>query len=91
MRKGGSTRTGLEPDAYARECLARQQSRRSRAAKTNHRLYHGTGGKGFVFPNKTRTGPFNPGTLTLHTTKAWNTNGLTPIGLHDAATATPPT
>jgi integrase len=49
----------------------------------SHRLRQGTGGNGFVFPNKSRTGPFNPGTLTLHTTKAWNTNGLMPIGLHE--------
>jgi integrase len=49
----------------------------------SHRLRQGTGGNGFVFPNTTHTGPFNPGTLTLHTTKAWNTNGLAPIGLHE--------
>jgi integrase len=49
----------------------------------NHRLRQGTGGHGFAFPNKTRTGPFNPGTLTLHTNKAWPAAGLTPIGLHE--------
>jgi integrase len=49
----------------------------------NHRLQQGNGGQGFVFPNKRGSKPFNPGTLTLHTTKAWATAGLTPIGLHE--------
>jgi len=49
----------------------------------NHRLHQGTGGRGFAFPNKPGTKPFNPGTLKLHTKKAWDKNGLTPIGLHE--------
>jgi integrase len=49
----------------------------------NHRLHQGTGGQGFVFPNKHGTKPFNPGTLTLHTKNAWAHAGLTPIGLHE--------
>jgi integrase len=49
----------------------------------NHRLSKGTGGRGFVFPNKRGNKPFNPGTLTLHTKKAWPTAGVTPIGLHE--------
>jgi len=48
-----------------------------------HRLQQGSGGRGFVFPNKPGTGPFNPGTLKLHTSKAWGEAGLTPIGLHE--------
>ena len=49
----------------------------------NHRLQQGKGGQGFVFPNKTGTKPFNPGTLKLHTKDAWTTAKLTPIGLHE--------
>jgi integrase len=48
-----------------------------------HRLHQGTGGHGFAFPNTRRTGPFNPGTLKLHTTRAWAAAGLMPIGLHE--------
>jgi integrase len=49
----------------------------------NHRLQQGRGGRGFVFPNKRDSNPFNPGTLTLHTKKAWAKAGLTPIRLHE--------
>jgi integrase len=49
----------------------------------NHRLQQGHGGRGFVFPNKRGSKPFNPGTLTLHTKKAWAAADLTPIGLHE--------
>jgi integrase len=49
----------------------------------NHRLHQGSGGQGFVFPNKRGSRPFNPGTLTLHTENAWGGAGLTPIGLHE--------
>ena len=49
----------------------------------NHRLQQGTGGQGFVFPNPNADKPFNPGTLKLHTTKAWAAARLTPIGLHE--------
>jgi integrase len=49
----------------------------------HHRLQQGTGAQGFVFPNPDGTKPFNPGTLKLHTTKAWKVSGLTPIGLHE--------
>jgi integrase len=50
----------------------------------NHRLQQGTGGKGFVFPSdRTPNKPFNPSTLRLHTSKAWKTAGLNPIGLHE--------
>jgi integrase len=49
----------------------------------NHRLQQGKGGRGFIFPNKRGSTPFNPGTLTLHTKKAWQAAGLTPIGLHE--------
>jgi integrase len=49
----------------------------------NHRLQQGRGGRGFVFPNKRGSKPFNPGTLTLHTRKAWAAAGLAPIGLHE--------
>ena len=49
----------------------------------NHRLKQGTGSRGFVFPNTRGNGPFNPGTLALHTKKAWPAAGLTPIGLHE--------
>jgi integrase len=48
-----------------------------------HRLQQGTGGQGFVFPNQPGSKPFNPGTLKLHTEKAWADAGLTPIGLHE--------
>jgi integrase len=36
-----------------------------------------------VFPNGRGSKPFNPGTLTLHTKKAWAAAGLTAIGLHE--------
>jgi integrase len=49
----------------------------------NHRLQQGKGGRGFVFPNKNGTGPFNPGTVKLHTNTAWTAAGLQPIGLHE--------
>jgi integrase len=49
----------------------------------NHRLQQGKGGRGFVFPNKRGNKPFNPGTLALHTQKAWPAAGVTPIGLHE--------
>ena len=50
----------------------------------NHKLQQGKSGQqGFVFPNKRGTKPFNPGTLKLHTSKAWNDHGLTPISLHE--------
>ena len=49
----------------------------------NHRLHQGKGGRGFVFPNKRGSKPFNPGTLALHTKKAWPAAGVTPIGLHE--------
>jgi integrase len=49
----------------------------------SHRLQHGKGGQGFAFPNKNGNRPFNPGTLTLHTTKAWAAAKLIPIGLHE--------
>jgi integrase len=49
----------------------------------NHRLQQGNGGRGFIFPSKRGSTPFNPGTLTLHTKKAWQAAGLTPIGLHE--------
>jgi integrase len=49
----------------------------------NHRLQQGTGGRGFVFPNQRGSKPFNPGTLSLHTNKAWKKAGLTAIGLHE--------
>jgi len=48
-----------------------------------HRLHQGTGGTGFAFPNKDGNKPFNPGTLKLHTTKAWNALNLNPIGIHE--------
>jgi integrase len=48
-----------------------------------HHLQQGHRGQGFVFPNKPGTRPFNPGTLKLHTSKAWADAGLTPIGLHE--------
>jgi integrase len=49
-----------------------------------HRLVQGTGGNGFVFPsNRTPHKPFNPSTLRLHTRKAWTTQGVAPIGLHE--------
>src|SRR5205823_3654921 len=49
----------------------------------NHRLQQGKGSRGFAFPNKRGSKPFNPGTLTLHIKKAWAEPGLTPIGLHE--------
>ena len=49
----------------------------------NHRLRQGKGGQGFAFPNQTNTGPFNPGTITLHAKTAWAAADLTPIGLHE--------
>jgi integrase len=50
----------------------------------SHRLRQGPGGAGFLFPNARGSGPFNPGTLALHTKKAWGAeSGLTPIGLHE--------
>jgi integrase len=49
----------------------------------NHRLQQGTGGRGFVFPNNRGSKPFNPGTLSLHTSKAWEEAGLAAIGLHE--------
>ena len=49
----------------------------------SHRLQQGNGGQGFVFPNKNGNAPFNPGTLKLHTAKAWSNAGLAPIGLHE--------
>jgi integrase len=49
----------------------------------NHRLRQGRGGQGFVFPNQRGDRPFNPGTLKLHTRKAWAADGLAPIGLHE--------
>ena len=55
----------------------------------NHRLQQGRGGRGFVFPNKQGNRPFNPGTLKLHTTKAWTVAGLAPIGLHECRHSTP--
>ena len=48
-----------------------------------HRLHQGKGGHGFAFPNKNGNKPFNPGTLKLHTNKAWADAQLTPIGLHE--------
>jgi integrase len=51
---------------------------------TRHRLQQGTGGQGFVFPStRNPDKPFNPSSLNLHTKKAWNAAGLTPIGLHE--------
>ena len=49
----------------------------------NHRLQQGTGGNGFVFPSTARPSRSTPARLKLHTTKAWTTAGLTPIGLHE--------
>jgi integrase len=49
----------------------------------NHRLRQGRGGQGFVFANDRGDKPFNPGTLKLHTDKAWAAAGVTPIGLHE--------
>jgi integrase len=50
----------------------------------NHRLQQGTGGRGFVFPSdRDPNKPFNPSTLGLHTSTAWEKIGLTPIGLHE--------
>jgi integrase len=49
----------------------------------NHRLQQGAG-TGFVFPSdRDRGKPFNPSTVALHTNKAWQGQGLTPIGLHE--------
>ena len=53
------------------------------ASASHHRLRQGTGGRGFVFPNKRGGTPFNPGTLTPRTTKAWKDAGLNPIGPHE--------
>jgi integrase len=50
----------------------------------SHRLQQGNGGKGFVFPStRNPNKPFNPSSLKLHTKKAWQDAGLTPIGLHE--------
>ena len=49
----------------------------------SHKLQQANSAHGFVFPNRNGDKPFNPGTLKLHTSKAWNGNGLTPIGLHE--------
>jgi integrase len=57
----------------------------------NHRLQQGTGGRGFVFPNNRGGKPFNPGTLSPHTTKAWNEAALVPIGLHECRHSYAPT
>jgi integrase len=68
---------------------SRAGSRRVPISKTlrrellNHRLHQGRGEHGFVFSNKRGDKPFNPGTLKLHTDKAWANAGLTPLGLHD--------
>ena len=49
----------------------------------NHRLRQGSGGRGFVFPNRNRNKPFNPSTVTLRVRAAWEAASLTPIGLHE--------
>jgi hypothetical protein len=50
----------------------------------NHRLQQGAGGRGFVSPSdRDPKKPFNPSTLALDTSKAWEKIGLTPIGLHE--------
>jgi integrase len=50
----------------------------------HHRLHQHPSEQGFVFPStRNPRRPFNPSTLRLHTSKAWTTAGLTPIGLHE--------
>jgi integrase len=48
-----------------------------------HRLRQGNGGQGLVFANRRGTGPFNPGTVALHSKPASRNAGLNPIGLHE--------
>ncbi|HZP73768.1 MAG TPA: site-specific integrase [Gaiellaceae bacterium] len=50
----------------------------------NYKLQHGKSGhEGFVFPNRNGTRPFNPGTIKLHTSKAWKEKRIAPISLHE--------
>jgi integrase len=83
VRQGWDRQTGFIPP--------KSRSGKRRVPITNtlrrelltHRLQHGTGGTGFAFPNRNGNKPFNPGTLALHTSKAWSAMNLQPIGIHE--------